>query len=39
MEDFDYDYDDDPDDEEPKEPKPPVCNQAVQKKGNWDGVL
>ncbi len=39
MEDFEYDYDDDPDEEEPKEPKPPVCNEAVQKKGNWDGVL
>ena len=39
MEDFEYDYDDDLDEEEPKEPKPPVCNEAVQKKGNWDGVL
>lgn len=39
MEDFEYDYDDDPDEEEPQEPKPPVCNEAVQKKGNWDGVL
>lgn len=39
MEDFEYDYGDDPDEEEPKEPKPPVCNEAVQKKGNWDGVL
>lgn len=39
VEDFEYDYDDDLDDEEPKEPKPPVCNEAVQKKGNWDGVL
>ncbi|MEN6637022.1 MAG: DUF4366 domain-containing protein [Clostridiaceae bacterium] len=42
IEDFEYDYDDDPDEEEPKEPekpKPPVCNEAVQKKGNWDGVL
>lgn len=38
MEDFEYDYDDE-DEEEPKEPKPPVCNEAVQKKGNWDGVL
>jgi len=38
MEDFDDDYDDE-DEEEPKEPKPPVCNEAVQKKGNWDGVL
>ena len=38
MEDFDYDYDDE-DEEEPKEPKPPICNEAVQKKGNWDGVL
>ena len=39
MEDFEYDYDDDLDEEEPKEPKAPVCNEAVQKKGNWDGVL
>jgi hypothetical protein len=39
MEDFEYDYDDDPDEEEPKDPKPPVSNEAVQKKGNWDGVL
>ena len=39
MEDFEYDYDDDLDEEEPKEPKSPVCNEAVQKKGNWDGVL
>lgn len=42
MEDFEYDYDDDPDEEErkePEKPKPPVCNEAVQKKGNWDGVL
>ncbi len=38
MEDFEYDYDDE-DEEEPKEPKPPFCNEAVQKKGNWDGVL
>ena len=38
MEDFEYDYDDE-DEEEPKEPKPQVCNEAVQKKGNWDGVL
>ncbi len=38
MEDFEYGYDDE-DEEEPKEPKPPVCNEAVQKKGNWDGVL
>ncbi len=38
MEDFEYDYDDE-DEEAPKEPKPPVCNEAVQKKGNWDGVL
>lgn len=38
LEDFEYDYDDE-DEEEPKEPKPPVCNEAVQKKGNWDGVL
>ena len=38
MEDFEYDYDDE-DEEEPKDPKPPVCNEAVQKKGNWDGVL
>lgn len=38
MEDFEYDYDDE-DEEEPKEPKPPICNEAVQKKGNWDGVL
>jgi len=38
MEDFEYDYDDE-DEEEPKEPIPPVCNEAVQKKGNWDGVL
>lgn len=38
MEDFEYDYDDE-DEDEPKEPKPPVCNEAVQKKGNWDGVL
>ena len=39
MEDFEYDYDDDPDEEEPKGPKTPVCNEAVQKKVNWDGVL
>ena len=39
MEDFEYDYDDDAGEEEPHEPKPPVCNEAVQKKGNWDGVL
>ncbi len=38
MEDSEYDYDDE-DEEEPKESKPPVCNEAVQKKGNWDGVL
>jgi hypothetical protein len=38
MEDFDYEYNDE-DEEEIEEEKPPVCNEAVQKKGNWDGVL
>ena len=38
MEDFDYEYDDE-DEEEIEEEKPPVCNEAVQKKGKWDGVL
>lgn len=38
MEDFDYEYDDE-DEEEIEEEKPPVCNEAVQKKGKWDGML
>ncbi len=38
MEDFDYEYDDEGE-EEIEEEKPPVCNEAVQKKGKWDGVL
>ena len=38
MEDFEYEYDDE-DEEEAEAKKPPICNEAVQKKGNWDGVL